>query len=209
MPEPTFKIRRYEPRDEGAAYEVCLKTGDSGRDATALYTDPRCLGHIYVGPYLRFEPELAFVLEDALGVCGYALGALDSARFYRRYSEEWLPPLQARYREPEGGSAQWTQDERVYYEFHHPSIYYPSRFHDYPSHAHIDLLPRVQGQGQGKLMMNALLDRMRSLGSVGVHLGLAASNARAEHFYRKLGFVELDRTGEGEDQTLYMAKRLD
>ena len=33
------------------------------------------LGRLFVGPYLAFEPELSLVLEDARGICGYALGA--------------------------------------------------------------------------------------------------------------------------------------
>ena len=55
-----FNLRPALPADEAALYEVCLKTGDGGQDATALYTDPRALGNIYVGPYLALEPSLAF-----------------------------------------------------------------------------------------------------------------------------------------------------
>jgi len=51
-----LNLRRYERRDEAAVYEVCLRTGDNGNDATQLYDDPRALGHIYVGPYLKLEP---------------------------------------------------------------------------------------------------------------------------------------------------------
>ena len=44
-----------------------------------LFTeDPDALGRIYVGPYLKYEPDLALVLEDGEGVCGYCLGAMDS-----------------------------------------------------------------------------------------------------------------------------------
>ena len=57
-------------------------------------------------------------------------------------------------------------------------------------------------------MMNELMDRMRKRGAPGVHLGMAASNDRAYRFYRKLGFVELCRRGEGDDESIYMGKRL-
>ena len=60
-----FRVRLAEPRDRAACYAVCLGTGDSGRDATHLHTDPEALGHVYVGAYLAFEPELALVLEDS------------------------------------------------------------------------------------------------------------------------------------------------
>src|SRR5947207_14720363 len=75
-----FNIRRCEPRDVDAAYDVCLRTGDDGEDASYAFDDPKALGHIFVGPYLQLEPQLAFVLEDPQGVCGYALGALDSKK---------------------------------------------------------------------------------------------------------------------------------
>ena len=57
-------------------------------------------------------------------------------------------------------------------------------------------------------MMNELMDRLRAKGSAGVHLGMSASNDRAYRFYTKLGFVELVRRGDGDEQSIYMGKRL-
>ena len=89
----TFTIRPYLTEDFEALYEICLKTGDSGQDASHLFDDPMILGHFYTGPYLTLEPELAFVLEDDQGVCGYVLGALDSTLFYQRFVKKWLPDI--------------------------------------------------------------------------------------------------------------------
>ena len=203
-----FHVRQCEPKDGPAAYHVCLKTGDAGQDATHLYSDPEALGHIFVGPYLRLEPELAFVLEDAEGICGYALGALDSARFYRAYLDRWLPEIVQRNPAPSGDSAQWNATDKLYYDYHHPKIYYPDAFRDYPSHLHLDLLPRAQGQGNGGRMMAALLERLAQLGSTGVHLAMASTNSRAERFYKKLGFDELARVGAGSEGSLYLGRKL-
>jgi hypothetical protein len=63
-PAPGFILRRYRPEDLDALYDICLKTGDTGEDATGLYRDPEVLGHLYAGPYATLEPELAFVIED-------------------------------------------------------------------------------------------------------------------------------------------------
>lgn len=199
-----FQIRRYRPGDEDAAYEVCLKTGDSGQDGTHLFRDdPRALGNIYVGPYLQLEPELAFVLEDAQGVCGYVLGALDSRKFYRAFAEQWLPPLRRQQPEPTGDPATWTPSQRMYHQYYHPDVVCPEPYDQYPSHLHIDLLPRVQGRGLGHDMMQRLLDELAARKTPGVHLGMAPSNARAEKFYKKIGFHELARTSD----TLYLGKR--
>ncbi len=206
--EAGFTVRLAEARDDAAAYEVCLKTGDSGADATAIYEDPRALGNIYVGPYLHLEPNLAHVLEDSQGVCGYALAALNSADFYRAYLERWLPNVRASHPEPTGDSAGWSPTERIYHEYYHPEIYYPESFHGFPSHLHIDLLPRAQGKRQGRRMMETLLYKLTRLGSPGVHLAMSIVNHRAERFYQRLGFHELARVERGSPGTLYLGKRL-
>ena len=202
-------IRDYRAGDKEAAYHVCLKTGHHGDDGTAFFQeDPDALGRIFVGPYLEFEPDLALMLEDEAGVCGYALAALDSRRFYDRFEREWRPTLCARFPAPGGDPCTWSRVQSVHHIYHHPDYFCPEPYDAYPSHLHIDLLPRAHRQGHGGRMMRELMDRLRSKGSPGVHLGMSASNYRAYRFYTKLGFAELTRTGEGEEQSIYMGKRL-
>ncbi|TMP97690.1 MAG: GNAT family N-acetyltransferase [Verrucomicrobia bacterium] len=203
VPAP-FHIRRCQPDDAEAVYEVCLRTGDNGHDATGLFEDPKALGHIFVGPYLKLEQDLAFVLEDPQGVCGYALGALDSRKYYEAYRTKWLPQIRSRFAEPTGDPAGWTRTQQVYYEYYHPDVFLPEPYESYPSHLHIDLLPRAQGRGLGKELMRVLLDELAARGSPGVHLGLGATNARAERFYKRLGFHQLVRVGD----VLYLGKQL-
>jgi hypothetical protein len=38
---PAVLIRPFRVEDTHALYEVCLRTGDNGSDATAMYDDPR------------------------------------------------------------------------------------------------------------------------------------------------------------------------
>ncbi len=205
MISPPFKLRRAEPRDEPAAYDICVQTGDSGRGAAHIYKDdPRALGRIFVGPYLAMEPDLAYVLEDDQGVCGYLLGALDSHRFLADYISKWMPPIHAQFPEPTGDPNTWTPTQKLYYEYYHPDMFLPEPIDQYPSHAHIDMLPRAQGRGMGIDMMHTLLESLAAKGSPGCHLGLGEDNARAEKFYRKLGFTELARN----KGVLYLGYRL-
>jgi ribosomal protein S18 acetylase RimI-like enzyme len=209
MSTALFRIRPCLPADEDAAYQVCLKTGDSGDDGTLLFPeDPRALGNLFVGPYIYLEPDLAFVLEDDQGVCGYVLAALDSGDFYRRLRAEWLPHLRAQHPCPKGDPAAWTPTQRIHYEFHYPDLHYPPTFRPYPSHLHIDLLPRAQGRGQGRRMMEYEMVLLAQRGSPGVHLGLSAVNQRAYQFYRRLGFIELERVANAEAGVIYLGKRL-
>jgi ribosomal protein S18 acetylase RimI-like enzyme len=203
-------IRRATPADAAAAYYVCLKTGDHGNDGEPHYReDSDALGRIYVGPYLQFEPALSLVLEDEAGVCGYALGAFDSRGFYARYEAEWRPDLCARYPEPQGDPAGWTRVQHAYHAYHHPDYFCPEPYEAYPSHLHIDLLPRAQGQGHGRRMLRQLMSALRDRGSPGAHLGVSARNTRAQGFYRALGFRELIRVGTGGEACIYMGIPLD
>jgi ribosomal protein S18 acetylase RimI-like enzyme len=204
------QIRPAAPGDAPGARYVCLKTGDHGGDGEPFYQDdPDALARIYVDPYLAFEPALALMLEDEGGICGYALAALDAVRFFARYDREWRPSLCERFPEPSGDPSRWSRAQRVHHEYHHPDYFVPEPADAYPSHLHIDLLPRVQGMGYGRTMMEHLSERLRGQGSPGVHLGMSALNTRAGRFYRKLGFQELARTGTGADTAVYLGRKLD
>lgn len=203
-----FTIRSFRPGDEPEVYDVCLKTGDAGQDASHLYTDPQALGHIYVGPYMRLEPDFAHVLVDPSGICGYALAALDSKNFYTAYVNEWLPEVRKQCPEPSASSTNRTPTEGIYFRYYHPEIHFPDTLNDYPSHLHIDLLPRAQGFGNGTQMMEVLLKMLKERGSPGVHLAVAASNHRAQGFYQKLEFIEIDRLYSPTEKTLYFGKYL-
>ena len=64
----------------------------------------------------------------------------------------------------------------------------------YPSHLHIDMVPRLQSGGNGRRLMTTLTAALREQGSPGVHLGVYAVNTRAVGFYRHVGFTELSPT---------------
>lgn len=205
MSAASFTVRPYQPGDLEALYRICLETGDNGEDATALYRDPKLLGELYAAPYAVREPELTFVLEDGGGVCGYILGAFDTRAFDGWLEHTWLPPLRAKYPQPTGDPEGWTRDERIMNEFYEDRSDNDDLLAEYPSHLHIDLLPRAQGQGNGQRLMETFLAALTDRGSPGVHLGTSPQNRRAERFYLKMGFVELKRD---EPHHLTMGKRL-
>jgi ribosomal protein S18 acetylase RimI-like enzyme len=187
------RIRPYRPRDLDALYRVCLQTGRNGDDATALYRDPWLIGHVHAAPYGIFQPALAFVAEDDAGVGGYILGALDTESFEKRLERDWWPRLRGRYPEPPADvpPEAWTPDQRKARQIHHRLGSPPEAAARYPSHLHIDIVPRLQGGGSGRRLMTALTGALREQGSPGVHLGVHAANTRAIGFYRHVGFTEL------------------
>jgi ribosomal protein S18 acetylase RimI-like enzyme len=182
-------IRPYRPADLESLYDICLRTGASGEDASDMVEDPRLFGEIYAAPYGVLEPEHAFVLDDGTGAAvGYVLGALDTVAFEAKAEAEWWPPLRAAHPDRAGGA---RLDDLLISLIHHRSVHDLDVVAEYPSHLHIDLLPEAQGQGWGRRLLDTLFDVLRRDGSPGVHWGVSTRNERAIGFYRHLGCEEL------------------
>jgi ribosomal protein S18 acetylase RimI-like enzyme len=197
MDHEPARLRRCKPDDIDDLYRICLQTADSGQDATGLFSDPRLPGELYVAPYVTFEPLLAFVAEDAAGVGGYIVGALDSQAFDRRLEQAWWPALRARYPKPPQDQASGMSPAERYarHGIHRPFGAPAEVIERFPSHLHVNLVPRMQGRGTGRRLVAALISSLREHNSRGVHLLVGQSNQRAVGFYRHIGFTELAAVG--------------
>ncbi|MFP3090470.1 GNAT family N-acetyltransferase [Treponema sp. TIM-1] len=193
-------IRPSVDSDVPYLYDICRKTGDAGKDASPLFHDPHLLGHYYAAPYHFFDRSLCFVVEEDYTPQGYLVAAGDSAAFYQWFAETWLPPLRRRYSLPlPRGWAQSAQEQSLIDQLQpsaRPKAVYPwlSR---YPAHLHIDLLPPIQGKGQGRALMDTLFAELGRRKIPGVHLGVAATNTAARGFYKKIGFSVLQEEAGG------------
>jgi len=197
-------IRPYRSADRDAVYEVCVRTGDAGGDASGQYPDD-LLPDIYAGPYLYLEPGLSFVLDDNGRAVGYVLGTADTARFVSRYRSEWLPKLAGRYRTPTGPpTSPVAQLVALLYQ---PERMLVDQLASYPAHLHIDLLPDYQRSGYGRRLIETLLQALARVGAEGVHLAVAGSNIGAQEFYRRVGFDEVEVAG-APPSTLYFGRAL-
>ena len=193
-------VRPYRPSDLPALYDICLRTADNGADGSRLYADPRIVGEIFAAPYAALEPGHAFVAEDAEGVAGYVLGAPDTRAFEARLEAEWWPVLRQRYADTAHvPSWQRTREQWDAYYIHHPPPNPQAVVDAAPAHLHIDLLPRLQGQGVGKQLMDAFLATVGDR----AHLGCQAVNTRAQRFYEVYGFRRLE--GVGPKSVVWMA----
>jgi ribosomal protein S18 acetylase RimI-like enzyme len=187
-------IRPYQPGDLDDVYRICLETSDDGQDGTALFSDPKLPGHVFAAPYATFEPELAFVAHDPDGVAGYVLGAFDTRAFAQRLERDWWPALRAQYPEHDLRADASLPERYMVGEIHRPWPTNDELTRRFPSHLHIDLLPRLQGRGVGRQLMATLISRLRDLGSPGVHLFVSTGNQNAIGFYEHLGFGEYPAT---------------
>lgn len=187
-------IRPYRSGDDDAMYYICRETGPRDDAGNLVYTHPRLLGEVYVGPYIALEPELAFVAADH-DVAGYVIGVRDTSEFEEKCERQWWPMKREQY--PEGEFPAPAPEHRLLRMIRQPDVTPTWLAEQYPSHLHIDLLPRLQGRGMGGALMARLLDALRAAGSPGVHLGVGAANTGAIGFYDHLGFTTVSRTESG------------
>ena len=202
-----YRLRAALAEDHAALNMVCLKTGDSGKDATAREDDPDLLGLIYAVPYQVYEPDFAFVVDGPNGVCGYIFGAPDTAGIYARMEADWFPPLAARLRDPGPDESRWQGSDWARHAIHHPQFVYPEVLHPYPAHGHIDLLEEARGRGIGRRGMEHVMGKLAAAGATGMHLGVSPVNRSAQAFYRKLGF-EVLKDAELPRHTTFMVTEL-
>lgn len=201
------QIRPYRPDDLEGLYKVCLKTGDSGQDATNLYRDKHLLGAIYAAPYGRHAPDLAFVVEDRGQVAGYVVGTADTRAFEALLEDRWWPMLRAAHADPQGVSwSERTPDQHLERLFHKPNTAPDTVVAAYPAHLHINLLPHLQGQGLGQRLIDTLSDALRAAGGRGLHLGVSEANTRAQRFYDIYGFTRFD--DQATPGTIWMVRDL-
>lgn len=181
----SLEIRSYKKNDFADLYSICIKTGDSGKDASQLYKDSLLLGHFYAAPYAVFHPELTFILAENDKPIGYIIGTNDSQSFYEISEKEWFPSLRCKYEMPKENDA--SPDARIIRLIHKGYVPRPELL-AYPAHLHIDILPEGQGKGMGKKLIETFCNKLIELKVPALHLEVGKRNTNAIQFYEKTGF---------------------
>lgn len=204
---PGFALRQATDGDHADLCRVCLLTGASGADATRVEDDPDLLGLVYAVPYQAACPDLAFVIEDDAGTCGYLFGALDTVSFDRFMREHWYRDLAARIPDAPADRDTWTGSDWLRHRVHHPPPLPPVDLQRYPAHGHIDLLDRARGHGVGRWAMETLMETLADAGAPGMFLEVSRENRNAQEFYDHLGF-RIGMDGKPAGDAVYMVRDL-
>jgi GNAT superfamily N-acetyltransferase len=185
-----MEIRPYQDSDLPYLYQICLKTGAVGEDATGMIEE-RLLGEIYAAPYVEHEPEMCLVLVQDDTPCGYILGTKNSEVYADWYNAQWLPELLNRYPIPQASNESL---EASMIRSLHSRYKPPEEISSYPAPLHIDILPEGQGLGMGRRLMAKFLQQLHDFDVPGVHFGVSKMNGRAMAFYTHLGFHPVSET---------------
>lgn len=198
-------MRQAEGRDLDALYRISLATGHEGGDASPLYADPKLIGQIYMAPYVRLAPRLTLILEDQDGVAGFLVGALDTNAWEERLEREWWPSLRVAHPDPRlaGPEASWTPDQRRADIIHRPRRTPVEVARRYPSHLHLNLLPRAQRLGNGSKMVAHWWAEHR-VGAA--HVGVNKANEGGLAFWRGQGFHEVKLTSPPLGRTIWLGR---
>ncbi|KAF2786601.1 GCN5-related N-acetyltransferas-like protein [Melanomma pulvis-pyrius CBS 109.77] len=192
-------IRPYEARDWDAGLHIFFTTIDS----SVNFEPARTIGsYIWFKSYVLLTPGTCFVLDDGTGrAVGYIIGTASTNHLIERWKEVLVPMVDPKLvpkPEVSTGDAMMERDDvrelrgAVYAAQCNMLESTPHLLEQYPAHLHINVLPEFQSSGFGRRLMDTFLQKLRDLGSGGVHLGMVASNANARRFYERLGFQLCD-----------------
>ncbi len=171
------------------------------------------------------EPEYCYVVDNGeRQAVGYVIGTPNTAKFVKKYRENFIPYLEAEGLHPPGSEEPigWNENlpNALRFIMHSPENLLheeePQLLEDYPAHMHIDILSRYQRQGLGRKLIDTFSAAVSKEGAKGLHLLMAQANVEAGKFYAGTGWQRyakvLDGGSSGEegvkDSATWLVKRL-
>ena len=179
-----MRVVPYTPKHKDEMRAICLATASERARTSELHATFTLL--MYCDPYL--EHGTCYMLVDDDDVArGYVLCAEDW--------ETWKPLFEPYAQKIRALSPEYEQ--RLAGEY----AYFDQVEERFPAHLHIDIMEPWTGGGNGRLLMDTLLDHLREVGVRGISFGAAADNERAKGFYRHMGFGRLP--GQEDNENLF------
>lgn len=184
-------IRPYRPSDRRQVREICYLTGYMGEPVDWFWRDLDSFANIWSAYYTDQEPESLFVAIRSGRVVGYLFGCIDTARSPSLASTLTRQVI-CRFLFFRRGTAGFFR--RSIRDVLRGTAFPPGELDDarWPSHLHINLLPKARGAGAGAALMHAWFGRLATMDSPGCHLATLAENKDALSFFERMGFRRHD-----------------
>lgn len=178
-----YTIRPYLPSDQKLVYEVCFKNyenhiyldehhglvGDK-YEHTVLLKHWLTLQSRYVGGFLTLSSEYCFVVEDDIGLCGYALAVLDAKNYFSKLQVSWIPEIIKKYPLPlaEEQDKQSKYLTKFLNELHndHKKIYSDPEtiFKNHPSLLNLTVMSSIMDLSVPKRMLACVIAALKANG---------------------------------------------
>jgi ribosomal protein S18 acetylase RimI-like enzyme len=184
-----MEIRTFGESDRAALRDLFGRAGE-GSPSASLWGHKESEAAVYLTPYMDLEQDSLFIAVVDGELTGYLTGCLDSSAFPSE--TERLEQAVRKYRlifrpKPAAFFARGLFDVAISAIRRQPTA---ADFDDarWPSHLHINVLPKVRGTGVGSALMTRWFDRLMESGSRGCHLQTLVENSRAVLFFERMGF---------------------
>lgn len=194
-------IRNVHLADLPYLYDICAKTAFNGGDARHLLSDPMIIGQYFLAPYVIFNSDWCWVVEQEGVLLGYLVTTPDSKIFANWMKTDWLPVVRQLY--PIEAHKKLSRYETWLRKLIHEDPKLENFVVDYPAHLHIDLLPEAQGKRLGSQLMALFEKKLIENNISGYHLAMSADNS-AGKFYESNGLTVLKQ----EPYVIFYGKQL-
>ncbi|MFC4374890.1 GNAT family N-acetyltransferase [Nocardia halotolerans] len=185
-----MEIRAFTEADGAALRDLSNDVGEGSPTGT-LWGHPESEAAVYLYPYMELEPDSLFLAVDNGYLVGYLTGCVDSTTFPsepERFESAIRRHRLIFRRKPATFFARAVADTLIAKARRQPisgELIDPR----WPSHLHINLLPRARGTGAADALMHHFLDHAAASGSPGCYLQTLVENTRAVRFFERMGFT--------------------
>ena len=123
-----------------------------------------------IGGFLCLSSEYCFIVEDEIGICGYALAALDAQQFNKKLEISWTPELNRKYPAPTEkltAGQKLSPVEQLINDMHSKSEVYiiPEALRkSHPSVVKMSLLPHIMDLSVPKRILACIIAALKANG---------------------------------------------
>ena len=172
-----YLIKKYEEAYKEGVEDVCVAASSRAKGKDSEWG--RVILHLFCRYYIEEEPNHCFIAVDEYDkVIGYVICASDYDTWKSNFKEKYLD----------------TRNEIEIVKFGEMSIQGLKNYSkEYPAHLHINVHPNYQRLGIGNELIKVLLSKLKEEKVNGLMLDVSATNEKGINFYRKCGFIELEK----------------
>ncbi len=199
----SFAVRPYEPADRAALRRLCREAAYGEVPLEGFFPDAELFADLMTRYYTDREPGSTLVARwnraSGSELAGYLCGAGDTRRQRRAQALRVAPAALLRFAARGGLLRRRTWrliganlDRLAPFAGGEPSREGRLELARYPAHLHLALDRAARGQGLGRRLVEAFVERLAAAGSPGVHAVVRGENAGARRFFERLGFRPLE-----------------
>lgn len=185
---PEVHIRKFEPKDRQAVRDIIYDCAFMGEPASVFFDGKELISDALSLYFTDFEPESAFVADDAGRVVGCLIGAKNKADSESVINKKIFPLLLRK----AFISLTLFKSKNIRFIFSSLAsmlkgeLNMPDFNKEYPATLHINIYKEYRGFSVGARLMDAYIEYLKSQHVAGVHL--ATMTDKAAQFFSGCGF---------------------